>query len=164
MQFGLTHCALEAEQEAVIETCRIVDAILIEDQGVGEGADLQQAMPVGVVPRQARDLQAHDDAGVSHADIGDQALKTLAPGCRRAGLTLIIVDDDNLIVAPAKCDCAPTKRILPFRALDVLDDLPHRGLADVQVRAALEMVRLDFERFIHGVLRSLAFIAIAART
>jgi hypothetical protein len=32
-------------------------------------------MPVGVVPRQARDLDAHDNTRVSHTHIGDQALK-----------------------------------------------------------------------------------------
>jgi hypothetical protein len=31
----------------------IVDAIFIEDEGVGKGADLQQSLPVGVVARQA---------------------------------------------------------------------------------------------------------------
>jgi len=89
-----------------------------------------------------------------HAHIGDQALKPFTPGCRRARLALIIVDDDNLIVAPTECDRATTQRVLAFRALDVFDDLPHGGLADVQVRAPLEMVWLDFERFIHGLLRN----------
>ncbi|MBP2449767.1 hypothetical protein JOH51_007275 [Rhizobium leguminosarum] len=48
MQFGLTHCSLEAEQEAVVETCRIVDAVLVENEGVSKGADLQQTLPVGM--------------------------------------------------------------------------------------------------------------------
>jgi chromate transporter len=77
--------------------------VLVEDQRVGERADFQQTMPVGVVPGQARDFEPHDHARVSHADIGDQALKTFPPGCRCARLALIVVDDDNLIVAPAQC-------------------------------------------------------------
>src|SRR5215469_15764579 len=86
-----------------------------------------------------------------HAYIGDQALKAFTPSCRRARLALIIVDDDNLIVAPTERDSTTTQCVLALRALDVFDDLPHGGLTDVQVRAPLEMVWLDFERFIHGV-------------
>src|SRR5207249_5608574 len=40
MQLRLTHRALEAEQEPVVEVRRIVDAILVEDEGVRERADL----------------------------------------------------------------------------------------------------------------------------
>ena len=53
MQFGFAHRALEAEQEPVIKARRIVDAVFVEDQGVGKGADLQQTLPVGIVARQA---------------------------------------------------------------------------------------------------------------
>jgi hypothetical protein len=53
---------------------------------------------------------------------------------------------------------------LPPRALDVLDDLSHRGLTNVQVGTAFEVLRLDFERLLHGVLRSWVLIAIVAST
>jgi len=36
MQFGFTHCSLETEQKPVVEACRIVDAVLVEDQGVSK--------------------------------------------------------------------------------------------------------------------------------
>ena len=79
MEFGLAHRSLEAEQEPVVEAGRVVHAVLVENERIGEGADLQQAMPVGVVPRQAGHLQPHDDAGAPHADIAHQALKSFAP-------------------------------------------------------------------------------------
>ena len=53
-------------------------AILIQDQRVGERADLQQAVPVRVVPRQPGDLQAHDDAGFPEGDFTDQVLEAVA--------------------------------------------------------------------------------------
>src|SRR5215510_15806650 len=121
MQFGFTHRALKPKQEAVIEACWIVDAILIEDQGISEGADLQQTLPVGIVPREPGDFEAHDDAGAAHADVADQALKALAPDGRCAGLALIIIHDDDLLIAPSKGNCAAAKCILPLRTLDVLD-------------------------------------------
>jgi hypothetical protein len=49
VQLGFAHGPLEAEQQAVVEVRGIVDAILVEDEGVGERADLQQPVPVGRV-------------------------------------------------------------------------------------------------------------------
>jgi hypothetical protein len=90
-------------------------------------------------------------------------LKTCPPGRRRARLTLVRIDHDDPIVGPAKRRRASPKRVLTLRALDVLDDLPHRRLADVQVGVALEVMRLDLEGLVHGALPSLEFRAIAAK-
>ena len=56
----------------------VVDAVLVEDQRVGQRADLQQPVPVGGVARQARDLQPEHDAGAPQADLGDQLLEAVA--------------------------------------------------------------------------------------
>ena len=53
MQFRLAHRALEAEQQTVVEVRRVINTILIEDERVGEGADLEQAMPVAGVAGEA---------------------------------------------------------------------------------------------------------------
>jgi hypothetical protein len=164
MEFGFTHCSLQPQQKPVVEARRIVDAVFIEDQGVGKGANLQKALPVGIVARQPGDFQPHHDSGMPHADVADQPLKPLAPGRRRSGLTLIAIDDDDLLVAPAESDSAPAKPILPPGALCVLDDLPHRRLADVQVCAALKVIGPDLEVGIHDDLRSWMLVAIVART
>ena len=145
MQLGLTHRTLEPQQEPIVEARGIVHAVLVKDERVGEGADLQQPVPVGTVARQARDLEPHDDAGPTQTDLAHQALKTFAPGRRGTGLALVAVDDDDLLIVPAEGSCATTQRVLPLRALDVLDHLSHRGLPDVQVGTTLEMVRLDFD-------------------
>ena len=155
---------MRPSKKPVVEAGWIVHAVLVEDQRIGEGADLQQAMPVGVVPRQAGYFQTHDDARAPHADIAHQALKSLAPRRRRAGLALVAVDDDDLIVAPAEGGRAAAKGILPLRALDVLDDLSHRRLPDVEISAPFEVMRLNFDRFVHADLRSLIVIAMSAST
>src|ERR1700675_717117 len=121
-------------------------------------------MPVGIVPCQARHFQPHDYARASHADIGHQSLKSLTPGRRRAGLALVAIDDNDLVVAPAERGRTAAKGVLPLRALDVLDDLSHRRLADVEISVPFEMMRLNFEQRVHDVLRSLRVIAIPART
>ena len=46
MEFCFTHCALEAQQESVIVRSGIVDALLINDQRIGESTNLQQMIPI----------------------------------------------------------------------------------------------------------------------
>ena len=53
MQLGLCHRALQSEQQAVVEVGRVVAAVGVDHQCVGQGAKLQQAKPVHVRARQA---------------------------------------------------------------------------------------------------------------
>ena len=46
MKLRLTHRALESQEQAIVEVARIVDAVLVEDQRLGEGTDLQEPVPV----------------------------------------------------------------------------------------------------------------------
>src|SRR6202035_4605168 len=48
MQFGLAHGALEAEQQAVVEQGGMIDAVAIADQRVGEVAEVDEAVPIGI--------------------------------------------------------------------------------------------------------------------
>ena len=104
VQFGLAHGALQPEQQPVVEIAGVVDAVLVADQCAGQGADLQQPVPVGVVPGQPGNLQAQHDAGVAHADLGDQPLEPFPVGGRRPGLALVGVDGDDLFGRPAQGD------------------------------------------------------------
>ncbi|WP_237352814.1 hypothetical protein [Rhizobium leguminosarum] len=47
-----------------------------------------------------------------HADVADQALEPFTPGGRCTGLSLIVVDDDNLLVAPSEGDSTPPKGVV----------------------------------------------------
>jgi hypothetical protein len=78
MQFGFTHGALESKQEPVIEIGGMVEAVLIENQGIAEPTDLQEPMPVATVAGQAGDLQPDHQSGVTHAHLGHEFLETLA--------------------------------------------------------------------------------------
>jgi hypothetical protein len=51
MQLGLRHGPFEPEQELIVEIGRIVATIGIDDEGSGQRADLQQAMPVAARAR-----------------------------------------------------------------------------------------------------------------
>ena len=80
MQLCLGHGPLEAQKEAVVEVCRVVDAILIENQRVGQRADFQEPMPVRGVSRQTRDLKSHHDTRAAHTDLHHEPLKAFAVG------------------------------------------------------------------------------------
>ena len=53
VQLGFTHRALEAQEQAIVKVTRVVDAVLVEDERLGEGADFQEPMPVRRIARQA---------------------------------------------------------------------------------------------------------------
>ena len=71
VQFGFTHGAFQPEQQPVVELARVIQAVLVADQGAGQRADLQQPVPVGVVAGQPGHFQAEHDPGPAHADVGD---------------------------------------------------------------------------------------------
>ena len=165
MQLGLAHCPLETEQQPVVEVRRVVHTVLVEDQRLGERADLEQPMPVGRVARQSRDLQAEHHARATHADLGDELLETLSVR-RRTRLAKVGVDDDDAVVGPSQRRRALPQRVLALRALCVLDDLPQRRLPHVEVRVALEVAGGDLLVGFgaHGLISLLVAMAMQAST
>jgi len=75
VQLGLGHRAFEAEQQAVVEVRRRVDAVGVGDQRLGERAEVEQLMPVGRGAREPRGLEREDQADVAEPDLGDQFLE-----------------------------------------------------------------------------------------
>ena len=53
VQFGLAHRALETEQQTVIEHGRMIEAVGIANERIGEAAEIEQAIPVGVIAGKA---------------------------------------------------------------------------------------------------------------
>ena len=64
--------SFHAEQQAVVEQSRMVDAVGVGDQGVGHPGQVQQPIPVGVVAGQPRNLQRQHDSHLSEPDLGGQ--------------------------------------------------------------------------------------------
>ena len=54
----------------------MIDAVGVADQRIGEAAELDEPMPIGVVARQARDLEAKHEADVGEGDFGGQPGET----------------------------------------------------------------------------------------
>jgi hypothetical protein len=136
--------SIEPQQQPVIKLGRIIDAVFIENERVHQGADLQQAMPVGAVACQPRYFQSQDDPRLTQAHLGHQFLEALAIHRRGAGLAQIAVDHDDLLDGPAQCHCLLAESILALGALLVLEDLTDRGLPNIQVSVALQMAGVHF--------------------
>jgi hypothetical protein len=69
MQFGFRHRSFQTKQEAVIVLRRVVHPIQVSNQGVKEGAQLQELMPVLVRACQPRHLYPEDHPDVIQAHL-----------------------------------------------------------------------------------------------
>lgn len=143
VQLGLGHRALEPEDEAVVEQIGVIDAVLVEDQGARQRADLQEPVPVGVVACQSGDLDAHHDPRLAHPDLGDEVLEAFTVGGRGGGLPLVPVDGDDAFQGPPHRHGAITQRVLPLAALRVLDHLAKGRLPHAEVGVPTQMLTED---------------------
>ena len=62
----------------------MINAVGVADQRVGHRAEVQQAIPIGVIACQARDLKAQDDANVRKRYFGSHTCEAVALMRRRA--------------------------------------------------------------------------------
>jgi hypothetical protein len=114
---------IQAQQQAVVVQAGIVDGLFVDDQGVRERTDLQQALPITARAGQARDFQAQNGSDVAKSYFSHQPLKTVASDGRGAGLALILVNDLDASWFPSQLLGSLHQVILPGRAADVLTDL-----------------------------------------
>jgi hypothetical protein len=104
----------------------VVDAVSVGDERVGQGTQIQQLVPVGVVPGQPGDLQAQDDPGLAQADIGDQLSEPAPARGGRARAAQVIVDHHDLIPGPAQGPGPAGQIVLPVQALGMVHRLRQR--------------------------------------
>src|SRR5215475_7869705 len=90
----------------------MIDAIGIADEGVGDSAEIQKAIPVGIVAREPRDFEAEYNADMAESDFGSKSGKAIARHDTGSGNAKIFVDNDNLLRRPSKCGCFGGQRAL----------------------------------------------------
>jgi hypothetical protein len=139
MQLGLAHRALEPQHEPVVEVPRMVDAVRVGDQRVGHGAQIEQLIPIGVVPSQPRHLQAEHDPDLAQPDVRDQLLEPRPPGRVRARPTQISVDHHHLMRRPAQRHRSFPQLVLPGQALGMRHHLRRGGLTHIHARVPTPM-------------------------
>src|SRR5262245_5417712 len=101
-------------------------------------------MPLAVAAAQPAHLQAEDDAGVVHAHLGDHALEAVAfLGGLLAGLTLVVVDDQDALSGPAQGRGGVGQGILALSGFAMMADLVGAGLPDIDQGEPLAMMGAD---------------------
>ena len=95
VQLGLGHDPREPEQEPVVVIGRVVQPVLIGQQGAEHRAQFQELMPVLARAGQPAHLQAEDQPDVVETDFGKQSLEAEPALGRGPALALILVDDEN---------------------------------------------------------------------
>jgi hypothetical protein len=111
-----THGPLAAEEEASLDGRRVVQAIVSEEEGAGQGADCPEMLPVACAPRQAGDGQAQDPTDLAQADFGNAALTARAVGRRSPRMAPILLAHQAPFGAPAEGDGALPPRLGARRA------------------------------------------------
>jgi hypothetical protein len=150
VQLGLGHRSLQAQEEPVVEVPQVVDAIAIDDQGIGQVAELEQSLEVGGVAGQARHLEAQDGTYLAHADPAHQVLEAWPKRRAATRETEVAVDHENSGGIPAETKRFLGERVLAAGGLGVLAYLGQRRLADVDHRQALQVMAHDLARAAHG--------------
>jgi hypothetical protein len=130
----------------------MVDAVGVGDERVGGTAQIEQAIPVGVVACEARDLQPQHDAHVAECDFGGHLCKTRACGQARTGNAEILVNHADLTLRPAQRCCPLDKLILPGGGFAVVLYLCRARLADVDECASGKVGRRDLRIFSHRLV------------
>ena len=143
MKFGLTHGPLEAKQETIIVAPRIVDALFVNDEGVSESTDLQKVIPVATGASEAGDFQTQDRSAVLEPHFSHQRLKPIPPNGRRARVSLILINDMNVLSCPSQAESTLHQVVLAHGTGRVVAHLHQRGLAYIDQRIAIQMVKLD---------------------
>jgi hypothetical protein len=82
VQLRLGHRPLEPEQEPVVEVTRRVDAVLVGDQRPGQGAEVEQPVPVGRGAGEPRHLERKDDPDLAQPHRGRELLEADPPLAR----------------------------------------------------------------------------------
>src|ERR1700730_18550010 len=139
VQLCLGERALHAEHKAVFELGRVVTAVLVDYQRAGDGAQLEQAMPILVRSCKPRRLQREDGPDLPHCHIADQRLEVLAICRSGAGLTEIPVEDPDLFRIPAHGLRLVRQIVLALGALLIEADLPRRRLTNVDAGVPRQM-------------------------
>ena len=121
---------LSPSKQTVVEQRRMIDAVGIADQRVGEAGEIDEAMPIGIVARKARHFEAEHEPDVGERHLGGETRK--AGSCNRAGAgkAEVLVDDENAIVGPAELARFAGKRILPLRRFAIVLDLARRSIGE----------------------------------
>src|SRR5438270_723405 len=83
---------IQPQEEAIIVLHWVVNPIQVSNQGVKEGAEFQELMPILVGACQPRHFHTEDDPDMIQAHLRDQPLEADPPLRAGPGLAQILID------------------------------------------------------------------------
>ena len=101
VQFEASHEALDRQEHPIVEVMWMIQSVLVGEQGVEGGADLDQPATVLVFTGQAVDLEAEDQADVAQGDLREQPGEIVAADGAGTGAALVAIEDANAFRRPA---------------------------------------------------------------
>ncbi len=139
VQLGFAHRALQAQHEPVVEARRVIEPVRVADERVGQPAEIEEPIPVGVVARETADLETEHDADVAERDLGGEVGKATPGDGPRSGKPEVLVDHDDRGGRPTELDRPALQRVLAIGGLGVVLELALCRLTDIDERLAPEM-------------------------
>ena len=143
VQFEAPHEALDRQDHPIIEVMWMIQSVLVGEQGVEGGADLDQTAAVLVFAGQAVDLEAEDQADVAQGDLREQPGEIVAAGGGGAGAALVAIEDADPLRGPAPGEGPLLELGLDLGRFAVALDLLGVRLPDIVDRPALQMMAFD---------------------
>ena len=149
VQLGFGHGAFESEQEPVIKQAGMIKAIFVADERVGHATQIQQAVPIGIVPGDAGNFDGEDQAGMAQRYLRNQVGEALAQDQTRSRVREILVDDFDPLRRPTQLPRAFLQLVLAFGGLAIDRDLRGGRLSNINEGPSLEMSGLNFGIIAH---------------
>ena len=119
-QLKLAHRPLHAEQQPIIGMARIVNSVLVDDDGADQSTELDQRMPVAAVAGETRGLDRKHRADTAVADGGQQSLEAWTGDAATRSSEIVVDDLDS---RPAELLGAIGKPILPPLTFKIVHEL-----------------------------------------
>src|SRR6266702_4221659 len=107
--------SFQPEQETIVKQAGIVDAIVVDDERASHGAEIDQMMPVSVVPGETRSLERQNRPNSSVTNCGQQPAESWTFHGTCPGATEVFVDHNDAL--KTKGNCAFAQIILPALTL-----------------------------------------------
>ena len=145
VQLGLRHGALHAQQQAIVEQRRVVDAVGIGDQRVSHSRQIQQPIPVGVVTGQPGALQRQHDPHLPQPDLSSQLGEPRPSGRTGAADAEVVIDHPHRAARPPQFGGPGDQVVLAGGGLGVALNLGQRGLPNIDHRGPPQMGGGDLE-------------------
>ena len=143
MQLESSHEPLDGQDETIIEIMRMIQSVLISNQGVKSLANPDQSTAGFVLAGQAVDLEAEHDPDMAQGNLREQPGEIVAARGAGGRQSLITIEDVNALGGPAPSESELLEVGLDRCGFGVALDLLGMGLAHIDDGPAFQVMQSD---------------------